>query len=155
MFPNLERFFHFHAHHELMPDTMQSGVFTCFYADNTRVDFDIHHEGHFFDIDSQPLVDIHLQPDLVKMKGAWEVVHDKLYIISGEGELITIDAVAVDENIDPKMFFDGMMKTYREEEGLKYPECWEYISFKEDEEDGNFANENLEEYFAPIPPPTP
>ena len=75
-----------------------------------------------------------------------------MYIVSGEGELITIDAVEVDENIDPKMFFDDVMKTYREEEGLKYPECWEYISF---EEDGDFANENLEEYFAPIPPPTP
>ena len=134
---------------------MQSGVLTCLYADNTRVDFNIHHDKHFLDIYSQPLVDIHLQPDRVEMKGAWEVVHDKLYIVSNEGGLITIDAVAVDENIDPKMFFDGMMKTYREEEGLKYPECWEYISFKEDEEDGNFANENLEEYFAPIPPPTP
>ena len=100
-------------------------------------------------------MDIHLQPDLVKMKGAWEVVHDKLYIISGEGELITIDAVAVNDNIDPKVFFDDVMKTYREEEGLKYPDCWEYTSFEEDEEDGDFANENLEEYFAPFPPPTP
>ena len=79
---------------------MQSGVLTCLYADNTRVDFNIHHDKHFFDIYSQPLVDIHLQPDLVEMKGAWEVVHDKLYIVSNEGGLITIDAVAVDENID-------------------------------------------------------
>ena len=40
------------------------------------------------------------------------------------------------------------MKKYRE--GLKYPECWEYTSF---EEDGDFANENLEEYFAFHRPP--
>ena len=90
-----------------------------------------------------------------RRKGAWEVVHDKLYIVSGEGELITIDAAAVNENIDPKVFFDDVMKTYREEEGLKYPECWHYTSFEEDEEDGDFANENLFLNFAPLPPPTP
>ena len=138
-----------------MPDTMRYGCFTCLYADNTSVDFDIHHDKHFFDIDSQPLVDIHHQPNLVERKGAWEVVHDKLYIVSGEGELITIDAAAVNENIDPKVFFDDVMKTYREEEGLKYPECWHYTSFEEDEEDGDFANENLFLNFAPLPPPTP
>jgi len=119
--------------------------FTCLYADNTRVDFDIHHEGHFFDIDSQPLVDIHHQPDLVEKKGAWEVVHDKLYIVGQEGNLITIqadmliqgrekihssdDCLLWIEHLYPDgSFFDDGMKRYREERGWKYPKSWK-LSF--------------------------
>jgi len=117
---------------------MQSGcdgTFTCLYADGTKVDFDIQYDKHFFDVNSQPLVDIHHQPDLVEKKGAWEVVHDKLYIINTIGELITLDANTVDDNKDPKVFFDDEMKEYREEEGWKHPECWEYNSFEEIDSD--------------------
>ena len=112
------------------------GTFTCLYEDSTRVDFDIQNKEHYFDVDSQPIVDIHRQPDLVEKKGAWEVVHDKLYVVSRNGELITIEAYAVDDNKDPKVFFDDEMKEYREEMGWKRPEMWEYTSFDPEEDEG-------------------
>ena len=124
------------------PTTLMSsgcdGTFTCLYADNTsvdfaipRVDFDIQIEEHYLDVDSQPIVDIHHQPDLVEKKGAWEVVHDKLYVVSQEGNLITIQASMLcppNERMDCKLyiehlypdgsFFDDGMKRYREELSL-------------------------------------
>ena len=111
---------------------MQSGcdgTFTCLYEDDTRVDFDILTEEHFFAFQSQPIVDIHHQPDLVEKKGAWEVIHDKLYIVSRKGEVITIDASVVDGYKDPEVFFDDIGKVIREEAGWKRPEMWDYTSF--------------------------
>jgi hypothetical protein len=110
---------------------MQSGcdgTFTCLYEDDTRVDFDILTDEHFFAFQSQPIVDIHHQPDLVEKKGAWEVIHDKLYIVSRKGEVITIDASVVD-GYNPTLFFDDIGKVIREEAGLKRPEMWQYTSF--------------------------
>ena len=114
------------------------GTFTCLYEDSTRVDFDIQNKEHYFDVDSQPIVDIHHQPDLVEKKGAWEVVHDKLYVVSQEGNLITIQADMLDcklyiEHLYPDgSFFDDGMKRYREERGLKYPKSWEFHTFPEE-----------------------
>ena len=110
---------------------MQSGfdgTFTCLYEDDTRVDFDILTDEHFFAFQSQPIVDIHHRPDLVEKKGAWEVIHDKLYIVSRKGDLITIDASVVD-GYNPTLFFDDIGKVIREEAGWKRPEMWQYTSF--------------------------
>jgi len=111
---------------------MQSGfdgTFTCLYEDDTRVDFDILTDEHFFAFQSQPIVDIHHRPDLVEKKGAWEVIHDKLYIVSRNGEVITIDASVVDGYKDPEVFFDDIGKVIREEAGWKRPEMWDYTYF--------------------------
>ena len=121
------------------------GTFTCVYEDETDVEFNIKYDEHDFDADSEPVVDIHHQSDLLEKKGAWEVIHDKLHFVSRKGELITIEADSCNapwkgnkvlfRNQDPKAFFTDEMKKYREEQCLERPESWEYTSFDPEEED--------------------
>jgi hypothetical protein len=112
---------------------MGSHTLTCYYGDDTSAFFSIPCDGRFiFDANSEPLVDIHHQPDLVEKKGAWEVVHDKLYIVGQDGNLITIQADMFDGRVEPMYqnldgsFFDDGMKNYREERGWKYPKSWDF-----------------------------
>ena len=106
------------------------GALTCFYDDLMEVSFAILGDEHFFDIDSQPVVDLRHktgeQAEHVEQIGAWEVIHDELYFVNREGTLIRFNAFVVKDAEDAYIILDDEMKARREKQGLKRPESWEY-----------------------------
>ena len=137
-----------------------TGVFTCHYRDGTKIYFAVLDDEMFFDIDSQPVVDIHHQPDLTDKKGAWEVIHDQLHIVdcdcdsNCEGTLIFLNAFSVQDAEGAGVIFDDEIKAYREEQGWKRPESWEYTRFEpeeeeelwQEEEEGSYDLHNIKQF---------
>ena len=130
------------------------GALTCFYDDLVEVSFAILGDEHFFDIDSQPVVDLRHktgeQAEHVEQIGAWEVIHDELYFVNREGTLIRFNAFVVKDAEDAYIILDDEMKARREKQGLKRPESWEYTCFDPDEEaeekEGSYDFHNIKQY---------
>tara|TARA_B100000768_G_C11127493_1_gene310282 strand:+ start:120 stop:698 length:579 start_codon:yes stop_codon:yes gene_type:complete len=129
-----------------------TGVFTCHYRDGTKIYFAVLDDEMFFDIDSQPVVDIQHQPDLTDKKGAWEVIHDQLHIVDCDcdsnckGTLIFLNAFSVQDAEGAGVIFDDEIKAYREEQGWKRPESWEYTRFEPEEEEELWREEEEGSY---------